>query len=84
MALKNLIGEVRSQFIFVFVFIFLFMYFFNIVKDIYLPIYLIFIYFLQFFCFSFKTLPEHYKPVQDTKTHSMPRLIFYASHLHTF
>ena len=31
---------------------------------------------LQFFTFSFKTLQELYKPLEDTKTYIMPRLIF--------
>ena len=42
---------------------------------IYFFTYLFFYLFLQLFCFNFKTLPEPYKPLQDTK-HSMPRLIF--------
>ena len=31
---------------------------------------------LQLFTFSFKTLQELYKPLEDTKTYSMPSLIF--------
>ena len=31
------------------------------------------------FLFQFQTLPEPYKPLQDTKTHGMPRIVFYAS-----
>ena len=71
MALKSLIMKVRCQFIFLSIFIFLLL-FCNIVKDIYLFTYL----FIYLFCFSFKTLPEPYKPLQDNKTHRMPRLIF--------
>ena len=71
MALESLIMKVRCQFIFLSIFIFLLL-FCNIVKDIYLFTYL----FIYLFCFSFKTLPEPYKPLQDNKTHRMPRLIF--------
>ena len=77
MALKSLIVVVRCQFIFLYIFIFLIL-FVNVVKDIYLFIYpfIYLSYFIFISCFSFKTLPESYKPLQDTKTHSMPRLTF--------